>query len=147
LAERPSVSTKVNCFIALVQFLAHRLLRRGYALCSVPEGVTLIIPWRKSARVNKLHCSTFGGSNGRVQRVRNDLDHRFQRLDPLLAIPGMNVLSRLAEQIASTISFAAGELSGRTLLRDGANKTTSSDRAGYLQNITPSLSSVLRERR
>jgi hypothetical protein len=48
----------------------------------------------------------------------------------LLAIPGVNVLSRLAEQIASTISFAAGESSGTTLLRDGANKTTSSDRAG-----------------
>jgi hypothetical protein len=42
----------------------------------------------------------------------------------------VNVLSRLAEQIASTISFAADEPSGRTLLRDGANKTTSSDRAG-----------------
>jgi hypothetical protein len=48
----------------------------------------------------------------------------------LLAIPGVNVLSRLAEQIASKISFAASEPSGRTLLRDGANKTTSSDRAG-----------------
>jgi hypothetical protein len=47
----------------------------------------------------------------------------------LLAIPGVNVPSRLAEQIASTISFAS-EPSGRTLLRDGANKTTSSDRAG-----------------
>jgi hypothetical protein len=62
-----------------------------------------------------------------------DLDRRFQRLDPLLAIPGVNVLSRLAEQITSTISFAAGELSGRTLLRDGANKTTSRIAPVYLQ--------------
>jgi hypothetical protein len=49
---------------------------------------------------------------------------------PLLAIPGVNVLSRLAEQMASTISFAAGEPSGRTPLRDGAHETTSSDHAG-----------------
>jgi hypothetical protein len=57
----------------------------------------------------------------------------------LLAISGVNVVSRLAEQIASTISFAASEPSGRTLLGDGANKTTSSVAPVYLQNITPSL--------
>jgi hypothetical protein len=73
------------------------------------------------------------------KRVGDDIDPRFQRLDPLLAIPGVNVLSRLAEQIASTISFAGSEPSGGTLLRDGANKTTSSDRAGLPANITPSL--------
>jgi hypothetical protein len=54
-----------------------------------------------------------------LKRVGDDIDPRFQRLDPLLATPGVNVLSRLAEQIVSTSSFAAGEPSGRTPLRDG----------------------------
>jgi hypothetical protein len=57
----------------------------------------------------------------------------------LLAIPGVNVLSRLAEQIVSTSSFAAGEPSGRTPLRDGANKPLPRIAPVYLQNITPSL--------
>jgi hypothetical protein len=60
----------------------------------------------------------------------------------LLAIPGVNVPSRLAEQIASTISFAS-EPSGRTLLRDGAHETTSSDRAGLPAKHHLPLSSVL----
>jgi hypothetical protein len=51
----------------------------------------------------------------------------------------VNVLSRLAEQIVSTSSFAAGEPSGRTPLRDGANKPLPRIAPVYLQNITPSL--------
>jgi hypothetical protein len=58
----------------------------------------------------------------------------------LLAIPGVNVLSRLAEQIASTISFAAGEPSGRTLV---ARRCALNDfpriAPVYRQNITPFL--------
>jgi hypothetical protein len=57
----------------------------------------------------------------------------------LRAIPGVNVLSRLAEQIASTISFAAGEPSGRTLCATVRIKRLPRIAPVYLQNITPSL--------
>ena len=41
----------------------------------------------------------------RLKRVGDDLDRRFQGLDPLLAITGMRTFARMAEQIPFDISF------------------------------------------
>jgi hypothetical protein len=83
-----------------------------------------------------------------LQSVGDNLDCRFQRLEPLLAITGVNVVSRLVEQTPSTSSFTAGEPSGsRRALRDrsspcgGTNGTPSSDRARLpaILRTSPSL--------
>jgi hypothetical protein len=40
-----------------------------------------------------------------LKRVGNHFDRRFQRLDPLITIPGMNVLPSVARQISFDILF------------------------------------------
>jgi hypothetical protein len=41
----------------------------------------------------------------RLKRVGDDLDRRFQGLDPLLSITGVGILFRMAEQISFYIRF------------------------------------------
>ena len=65
-------------------------------------------PLRETAKGYKLHCDTFSGTKWRSKRVMDDLDRRFQRLDPLLAIPGVNVLSCVAEQVPFHIFLHGG---------------------------------------
>jgi hypothetical protein len=57
------------------------------------------------------------GTKWRLERVRNDLDRRLQRLDPLLTIPGVSAFARMAEQIPSASSLTEGEPSGRRVFR------------------------------
>ena len=44
----------------------------------------------------------------RLKRVGDDLDRRFQGLDPLLSITGVGILFRMAEQISFHILFDGG---------------------------------------
>jgi hypothetical protein len=83
--------------------------------CSARADLFIIPSKQKSVKGQQAALRHFEAEVALFKRVADDIDPRFQRLGPWLwlAIPGVNVLSRLAE-----------------LLRDGANKTTSSDRAG-----------------
>jgi hypothetical protein len=122
------------CSVWLIVF------RIGYYTVSVFCQGGPLHPLANKKRQGSTGCTApFSRRKWPFKRVGDDIDPPFQRLTRSLAIPGVNVLSCLAEQIASTISFAAGEPSGRTLLRDGANKTTSSDRAGLPAKHHPSL--------
>jgi hypothetical protein len=70
---------------------------------SVLPGLTLH-PLANKKRQGSTGCTApISRQKWPFKRVGNDIGFRFQRLGPLLAILGVNVLSRLTEQIASTI--------------------------------------------
>jgi hypothetical protein len=54
-----------------------------------------------AARTTSIH----GMIDPSSKRVGDDLDRRFQRLDPLVTIPGMNVLPSVARQISFDVLF------------------------------------------
>lgn len=105
---------------------------------SVLPGLTSSSPSKqKASRVNRLHCAIFRGRSGPLSGLGSD--PRFQRLDPLLATPGVNVLSRLAEQIAPQfpsprVSHPAGRCCATVRI-----KRLPRIAPVYLQHITRSL--------
>jgi hypothetical protein len=76
---------------------------------------------QKASRVNRLHCAIWR-QKWPFMRVGNDIDPRFQRLDPLLAIPGVNVISAWPSCCATVRIKRLPRIT-----------------PVYLQNITPSL--------
>ena len=59
------------------------------------------IPDRDAIGTNRPHSIL----KWRLKRVGDDLDRRFQGLDPLLSITGVGILFRMAEQISFYIRF------------------------------------------
>jgi hypothetical protein len=69
---------------------------------TVPFAPEPFIPSRvKCSTVkNRRLRATFNGTKWRLKRIGDDFDCRLQGLDPLLAIAGVGILFRMAEQIS-----------------------------------------------